>query len=1008
MDNKSFFLDGKDYCATPMCAGTRILMTLLGVMLLFLTLPGFHPAMAADTPAAGTWVSAGSQVKIQLSNPLRNRRSNDATVNVQVGNGSTAITGPLRLVLGGLTPAAKVSIQNPTGLTDSGEPYFNLNAYIGGDNFAANGSGVLTLTVLGGGPNTFSFTPRVERLKPAPPKLTVKITTPSTLITVGRSPIKVQGTVSDSAASVTLNGAPITPAQNGSFAADVSLQEGHNTVIARATGTDGQEVTDSISISLDKTPPYLTVESPKDGDVVYVSKIDVSGLVNDIVRGTVSEGQANVTVNGITAAVSNRSYSVQGLPLQVGDNLITVNAADQEGNASSIKIKVVYQVPVTKHIELVSGENQTAKINTSLPNPLKVKLIDENNKPAPDKSVVFRVQQGDGILGDASGDQGQGVLVKTDSNGVASIDYKLGLRSGQGNHRVRAAAVGYDGEVIFSASAEPSVGNKVSVNSGNTQRGAVSQPLPLPFVVVVTDEGSNVVQGAKVEFKVSQGGGKFQDGNTSTIVTTDSDGRASAQLTLGSEEGLDVQRATATLVGTNLYAAFTASGFKAGAAGNTSVTGVVLDNQDKPLPNVSARIDGTTREAKTDAQGKFKITEVPVGPVRLFIDGSTTTVAGEWPTLPFNIVTIAGAENPLPAPVYLVKLNPNAVTVADKDVEITLPEVPGFKLEVKAGSVTFPDGKKTGKLSVTPVNADKVPMAPPNGMQPQFIVTIQPVGAKFDPPARLTLPNVDGHKPGAQVEMYSFDHDLEEFVSIGLGTVSADGSLIASNPGVGVIKAGWHCGSQPGGSGCAYNAECQTCDGSCNIHSDDSKIPKDSTAKGDCKKSVCSGGSSTTANDDTDKPPEKCASCKNGTPVPPPTDAQCCTIPNAGTLLAGTVVCCRGKTIVCMYPDNIPSKGNALGYSIAQQCIAVHEQTHFNHINCDDGDCEVQKNPNPSVTQAQAECEASKAEKNCYDTKRPTCSLSPDQAACEAVVDYWVQEAINYGNSFFPSPATCF
>ena len=64
---------------------------------------------------------------------------------------------------------------------------------------------------------------------------------------------------------------------------------------------------------------------------------------------------------------------------------------------------------------------------------------------------------------------------------------------------------------------------------------------------------------------------------------------------------------------------------------------------------------------------------------------------------------------------------------------------------------------------MTPVNASKIPMAPPNGMQPQFIVTIQPVGAKFDPPARLTLPNVDGHKPGAQVEMYSYDHDLEEF-----------------------------------------------------------------------------------------------------------------------------------------------------------------------------------------------------------------------------------------------------
>jgi len=91
--------------------------------------------------------------------------------------------------------------------------------------------------------------------------------------------------------------------------------------------------------------------------------------------------------------------------------------------------------------------------------------------------------------------------------------------------------------------------------------------------------------------------------------------------------------------------------------------------------------------------------------------------------------------------------------------------VPGFRLDVAAGSVTFPDGKKEGYLSITPVNANKIPMLPPNAMQPQFIVTIQPHGARFDPPAKLTLPNVDGHAPGSEVEMYSYDHDLEGFVT---------------------------------------------------------------------------------------------------------------------------------------------------------------------------------------------------------------------------------------------------
>jgi hypothetical protein len=92
-------------------------------------------------------------------------------------------------------------------------------------------------------------------------------------------------------------------------------------------------------------------------------------------------------------------------------------------------------------------------------------------------------------------------------------------------------------------------------------------------------------------------------------------------------------------------------------------------------------------------------------------------------------------------------------------------------------------------------------MAPGFGQQPQFIVTIQPSGAVFNPPAPITLPNVDGLKPREKTEMYSFDHDIGSFVAIGTGTVSDDGLLIRSDTGVGVLKAGWHCGGNPSSSG---------------------------------------------------------------------------------------------------------------------------------------------------------------------------------------------------------------
>ena len=137
---------------------------------------------------------------------------------------------------------------------------------------------------------------------------------------------------------------------------------------------------------------------------------------------------------------------------------------------------------------------------------------------------------------------------------------------------------------------------------------------------------------------------------------------------------------------------------------------------------------------------------------------------------------------------------------------LTLPEVPGFSLTVDAGSATFPDGSKSGVVSVTVVHVDKIPMVPNFGQQPRFVVTIQPAGVIFDPPVPISIPNVDGMAPGEVTEMYSFDHDLGQFVSIGTGTVSDDGLIVASDPGVGIIKGGWHCGGNPTSTGKAQPA----------------------------------------------------------------------------------------------------------------------------------------------------------------------------------------------------------
>ena len=146
--------------------------------------------------------------------------------------------------------------------------------------------------------------------------------------------------------------------------------------------------------------------------------------------------------------------------------------------------------------------------------------------------------------------------------------------------------------------------------------------------------------------------------------------------------------------------------------------------------------------------------------------------------------------NPPPSQPPPPPLEPNCLFVDESNGGVLTLEVPGFSLTILPGSATFPDGGKSGVVCVTVVHNDKIPLVPNFGQQPRFIVTIEPAGVLFNPPAPITIPNVEGLAPGEVTEMYSFDHDLGQFVSIGTGTVSQDGTIIASDPGVGIIKGG--------------------------------------------------------------------------------------------------------------------------------------------------------------------------------------------------------------------------
>jgi hypothetical protein len=133
----------------------------------------------------------------------------------------------------------------------------------------------------------------------------VTITQPSNLAFVSVSPITIAGTVSDPGAAVNVNGIVASKSGN-SFQASVPLQEGNNTVSVVATNTNNSDSTASLQVTLDTTPPHVSIDSPPTGFSTTESVITVTGIVNDLVVGTVNSEQATVTVNGVPAQVANR------------------------------------------------------------------------------------------------------------------------------------------------------------------------------------------------------------------------------------------------------------------------------------------------------------------------------------------------------------------------------------------------------------------------------------------------------------------------------------------------------------------------------------------------------------------------------------------------------------------------------------------------------------------------------------------------------------------------------
>ncbi len=646
-------------------------------------------------------------------------------------------------------------------------------------------------------------------------RLPVTIEQPASGLVTSKPTIRVAGSTDPSVTTVTI-GRVIAPAIDGAFEADVQLQEGANHLTAMVRGPSGTVGTETVTVIRDSEPPRVVVRSPLPGTRLAGNRVAVTGEVFDLSSSGAVDGGLEVFVNGLAAEVSQSSFIARDVLLTPGPALLVVEARDAVGNQRRVEVPVHVGLPEGPVIEILGGNGQQAAVGTLLDEPLSIRLVGPDLVPLAGRFVTFRVGRGDGQVV-AFPDSARQVRVITDVSGLASVGFRLGQRAGLGVHTVNVSTPGAVAETTFFASAEPGPPARIRREVGDNQTGvqvaASGEVMPKPLLARVFDRLGNVVPDVPVIFSVDSGGGSFA-GQAQVVVRSDATGRARAEFTVGSE-ALNPQVVTASFDGLDELASIYTVTALDPMVGPTAFEGLVLDNEDLPVAGVSLHVAGTDLVEVADEDGRFFFADVPAGRLLLEVDGSTALRSGTWPHLEFEVFTVAGRLNGLGMPVRLLPIDVagGRLVGGGEDVTVPIAGVVGAELTVFAGSTTFPDGSPTGQLSVTQVHADKVPMIAPLGSNFMLAWTVQPPGVRFDPPARIAIPNL-GEEVGREVEIFSFDHDFGEFVVAGTASVSEDGLQLRSNPGSGISKSGWGgCVSPPppGADVCGNPGPCKKC-----------------------------------------------------------------------------------------------------------------------------------------------------------------------------------------------------
>ncbi len=559
--------------------------------------------------------------------------------------------------------------------------------------------------------------------------------------------------------------------------------EGAHKLTVVATDASGNVAQATVSFTVDHTAPAVQLLGFADGGF-STGEVTVTAQVADA-----SSYMSRLAIDGVLRPSGTR---LSGSGAHTAE-ITVVDCAGNVGHASG-SFTIVSQPPVLALEAPTDGQT----LSTS-----PVTVAGTVTDPLLSRLTVAGVQ----IAPDGAGHFSTSVAV---APGLSTVHVVATNAAGLSTSASRKVLL------LTGSSGDPAVGGIglatfLRINMGHNQTGVIGQPLPNALIVKVTDAEGAPVPAVPVTFTpiggnptfMAQPGATLADGTAT--VNTDASGFASIGVILGAGAEGD-HKLMATFPGfRGLPPIFTEHQVPAPAPGSpTSLVGVIYDEEFKPVPGVTVEIRDASLSAATGPDGRFRfLSGVPSGRITVHLRGDTANVPGKVypPSLPIFFQVVAGIENRQDGPIFLPAIDGTSFLDVSptQGGTLTSNKLPGLALEVGPGQYTFPDGSKTGRLFVSVIEPSNVPMALPNGLFSMKMISFAPGGGTFNPPARLTMPNVNNLPPGAQSLMYSYSHRFQDWDLLGSGTVSADGTVIVSDPGVGIKESAWHGDASPFG-----------------------------------------------------------------------------------------------------------------------------------------------------------------------------------------------------------------